>query len=147
MPSWLGGNWLGAPLLLAFCSDILFPYRSPSPRPPTPKRTRNGPETNPKQTRNGPERSQTEPNGAEMDRNEAFRGGMGGGFVGVGVRGGGGVVRGKKVTTFAALQVVRRAAAKGATLLRSLEQTQSPFFTAHKRLKHWCSLFNQQCAN
>ena len=32
------------------CSDILFPYRSPTPRPhPTP---RNGPETDPKQSRN-----------------------------------------------------------------------------------------------
>ena len=52
-------------------SDILFPYRSPSPRPhpdPTqhpdtdPKRTRNRPETDPK-------RSQTESNGPETDRN------------------------------------------------------------------------------
>ena len=71
-------------------SDILFPYRSPSPRPqpdPTqhpekePKRTRNRGETEP----NGAE---TEPNGAEMDRNQAFRGGTGGGFVGVGGVGG-----------------------------------------------------------
>ena len=80
--SFTGRGWL---------SDILFPYRSPSPRPhpdPTqhpevhPKRTQNRPETEP----NGAE---TEPNGAEMERNQAFRGGTGGGFVGVG--GGGGL--------------------------------------------------------
>ena len=64
-------------------SDILFPYRSSSPRP-HPHPTQH-PETDPKQTRNG---TQTEPNGAEMDRNQAFRGGMGGGFVGVGGVGG-----------------------------------------------------------
>ena len=63
-------------------SDILFPYRSPSPRPhpdPTqhPKRTRNRPETEP----NGPE---TDRNGAEMDRNQALWGGTAGGFVGMG---------------------------------------------------------------
>ena len=57
-------------------SDMIFPYRRPSPQPhpdPTqhpvsdPKRTRNGPETDPKQ-------SQTEPNGAETDRNGAEMG-------------------------------------------------------------------------
>ena len=76
-----------------YVSDILFPYGSPSPRPHpdptptppnTPKRTRNGPETEP----NGAKRTRTEPNGAEMDRNQAFRGGMGGGFAGVGGVGG-----------------------------------------------------------
>ena len=75
-------------------SDILFPYRSPSPRPhPDPTQH---PETEPKRSQTEPKRSQTEPNGAktepngaEMDRNQAFRGGTGGGFVGVG--GGGGL--------------------------------------------------------
>ena len=54
-----------------FCSDILFPYRSPSPpTPPRPHPTpRNGPETGPKQTRNGAKRSQTDPNGAKRSRN------------------------------------------------------------------------------
>ena len=61
-------------------SDILFPYRSPSPQPhpdPTqhpetdPKRSQNRPETDPKRTRNGPETALA-----------------GGGFVGTG-RGGG----------------------------------------------------------
>ena len=66
-------------------SHILFPYRSPSPRPrPDPKLTQH-PETDPKQTQNGPE---TEPNGAEMDRNKAFRGGTGGGLSGCGGWGG-----------------------------------------------------------
>ena len=59
-------------------SDILFPYRSPSPRPhpdstltpPRPHPTpRNGPETDPKQTRNGARRSQTDPNRAKRSRN------------------------------------------------------------------------------
>ena len=72
-------------------SDILFPYRSPSPRPrpdPTqhpetdPKRNRNGAETAP----NGAKRSRTEPNGAETDRNRALSGGTAGGVC----RGGGG---------------------------------------------------------
>ena len=40
-------------------SDILFPYRSPSPRPhPDPTQH---PETDPKRSRNGAKRSQTEP--------------------------------------------------------------------------------------
>ena len=72
-------------------SDILFSYRSPSDRPhhdPT-QHPRNGPETDPEQTRNGAKRIRTEPNGAEMDRNQALTGGTaGGGFVGMG-RGGG----------------------------------------------------------
>ena len=43
----------------SYNSDILFPYRSPSPRPhPTP---RNAPETDLKQTRNGPKRTRNEP--------------------------------------------------------------------------------------
>ena len=55
-------------------SDILFPYRSPSPRPhpdPTqhpekdPKRTRNRPGTEP----NGAKRSQTEPKRSKRSRN------------------------------------------------------------------------------
>ena len=58
------------------------PLPDPTPTPP------NGPETDPKQTRNGAKRSRTEPNGAEMDQNSAFRGGTGGGFVGVGGLGG-----------------------------------------------------------
>ena len=77
-----------------YTSDILFPYRSPSPRPhPDPTQH---PEADPKQTRN---RAETEPNGAKSSRNgakrsrnQASRGGTGGGFVGVG--GGGGFPEG-----------------------------------------------------
>ena len=49
-----------------YTSDLLFPYRSPSPRPhPDPtQRPENGAETDPK-------RSQTEPNRPETDRNGA----------------------------------------------------------------------------
>ena len=76
-------------------SDILFPYRSPSPRPhPNPTQH---PETHPKRTQTRPETepngAETKPNGAETERNQAFRGGTGGGFVGVG---GWGVVREKE---------------------------------------------------
>ena len=70
------------------CSVVIFfslteaPLPDPTQKPETdPKRTQNRPETEPKRSRNGAE---TEPNGAEMDRNQAFRGGTGGGFVGVG---------------------------------------------------------------
>ena len=62
-------------------SDILFPYRSPSPRPhPDPtQRTRNGPKTAPETEPNGAE---TEPNGAEI---KLFGVGRAGGLSGVGV--------------------------------------------------------------
>ena len=65
-------------------SDILFPYRSPSHRshPDPTQHPRNEPETDPKRTR-------TEPNGAEMDRNQALSDGTTGGglsgWEGVGV--------------------------------------------------------------
>ena len=49
-------------------SDILFPYRSPSPRP-QPDPTQH-PEKDPKRTRN---RAETEPNGAERSRGGAKR--------------------------------------------------------------------------
>ena len=59
-------------------SDILFLYRSPSPRPhPDPTQH---PEKNPKRTRNRPE---TEPNGAKRSQNGPIRGGTcGGGYKG-----------------------------------------------------------------
>ena len=47
---------------------------------PLPDATPTPPNT-PKQTRNGAE---TEPNGSEMDRNQALAGGTAGGFVGMG---------------------------------------------------------------
>ena len=73
-------------------SDILFPYRSPSPRPhPTP---RNEPETDPKQTRNGAKRSQTDPNGAKRSRNGPKSSPLPGGVCRDG--GGGRVVREKE---------------------------------------------------
>ena len=77
-------------------SDILFPYRSPSPRPhPDPTQH---PETDPKQTRNRPETepngAETEPNGAETDRNQALSGGTAQG--GLSAWGEGGVVREKE---------------------------------------------------
>ena len=62
--------------VVIFFSRTEAPLPDPTPTPPkTPKRIRNGPETDPK-------RSQTEPNGAKMDRNQALRvglPGMGGG--------------------------------------------------------------------
>ena len=71
-------------------SDILFPYRSPYPRPhPDPtQHPETDPETDPKRSRNG----------AEMNRDRAFHGGTGGGFV----RGrwGGGVVREKRKSLY-----------------------------------------------
>ena len=64
---------------LFFCrnlgsSDILFPYLTeaplpdPTPTPPnTPKRTRNGPETDLKRTQTDPNGPETDPNGPETD--------------------------------------------------------------------------------
>ena len=71
-------------------SDILFPYRSPSPRPhprPHPDPTQH-PETDPKQTRNGAKRTR---NGAQQSRNGPKSSPFGWdsrGFVGMG---GGGI--------------------------------------------------------
>ena len=68
-------------MLVIFFSLTEAPLPDPTPTPPnTPKRT--------------PKRTEMEPNGAEMDRNQALRGGTTGGFVGVG--GVGGVVGEKK---------------------------------------------------
>ena len=80
--------WFFFRLLCAFYpSDILFPYRSPSPRPhPDPSQH---PETDPKRSRNGaetePKRSQTEPKWTEI---KFFAVGRVGGLSGYGVRGG-----------------------------------------------------------
>ena len=66
--------------VVIFFSLTEAPLPDPAPTPPnTPKRTRNGAETDPK-------RSQTDPNGAEMDRNQTLSGGTAGGVC----RGGGG---------------------------------------------------------
>ena len=59
--------------LVIFFSLTEAPLPDPTPTPP------NTPETDPEQTRNGDKRSQTEPNGAEMDRNQALSGGTAGG--------------------------------------------------------------------
>ena len=59
----------------------------PDPTPTHPKRTRNGP-------KNGAKRTQTEPNGAEMDRHQALSGGTARGVCRDG--GGVGVVREKE---------------------------------------------------
>ena len=76
-------------------SDILFPYRSPSPAPhpdPTqhpkmdPKRTRNRPETDPngpKRTRNGPKRTRNGPISSSLGWDPRGVRRDGGGFVGV----------------------------------------------------------------
>ena len=78
--------------LVIFFSLTEAPLPDPTPTPPnTPKRTRNGPRNGAKTEPNGAE---LEPNIATKDRNEAFRGGTGGGFVGV--RGVEGVVREKE---------------------------------------------------
>ena len=75
--------------LVIFFSLTEAPLPDPTPTPPnTPKRTRNRPETEPKRSQTEPNRAETEPNGAEMYRNQAFRGGTGRGFVGVGWVGG-----------------------------------------------------------
>ena len=64
------------PWLVIFFPLTEAPLPDPTPTPPnTPKRTR---ETEPKRSRNG----------AEMDRNQAFHGGTGRGFVGMGWGGG-----------------------------------------------------------
>ena len=82
-------------------SDILFPYRSPSPRPhPDPTQH---PEADPKRTQNRPE---TEPNGAKRSRNGAKRSRNGpkssfSGWDGRGVcrgRGGWGGCKGKRIS-------------------------------------------------
>ena len=79
-----------------FFSLTEAPLPDPTPTPPnTPKRTRNGPKTDPKRSQTEPNGAETEPNGAEMDRNQAFRGGTGGGFVGVGGVGG---CKGKRIS-------------------------------------------------
>ena len=76
-------------MLVIFFSLTEAPLPDPIPTPPnTLKRTRNGPETEPKRSQTEPNGAETEPNGAEMDPNQAFRGGTGGGFVGVGGVGG-----------------------------------------------------------
>ena len=76
-------------ILVIFFSLTEAPLPDLTPTPPnTPKRTRNGPKTDPKRSQTEPNGAETEPNGAEMDRNQAFRGGTGGGFVGVGWVGG-----------------------------------------------------------
>ena len=68
------------PKLVIFLSLTEAPLTDPTPTPP------NTPETDPKRTRNRPgtvpneaKRSRTEPNGAEMDRNQALSGGTAGG--------------------------------------------------------------------
>ena len=76
-PSWM----------VTFASDIFSLTEAPLPDPTQHL------ETDPKRTRNGAKRSQTDPNRAEMDRNQALSGGTAGGFVG---RGGGGVVKEKE---------------------------------------------------
>ena len=90
----------GPAMLKYYGSDILSfteaPLTDPTTTPP------NTPETDPKRTRNGPgtdpKRSQTEPKGAEMDRNQALSGGTAGGvFVGMG-RGGG--CKGKRISLY-----------------------------------------------
>ena len=61
---------------MLFFSLTEAPLTDPTPTPP------NTPETDPKRTRNRPETepNRTEPNGAEMDRNQALSGGTVGGF-------------------------------------------------------------------
>ena len=78
------------PFLVIFVSLTKAPLPDPTPTPPNiPKRTRNGPKTDPKRSQTEPNGAKTEPNGAEMDRNQAFRGGTGGGVCRG--RGGGGL--------------------------------------------------------
>ena len=79
--------------VVIFFSLTEAPLPDPTPTPPnTPKRTRNGAETEPKRSQTEPKRSQTEPKWTEI---KLFGvGGTGGGVVGVG--GGGGVVREKR---------------------------------------------------
>ena len=81
----------GQPFLRTTPSPLLWrALKKPlSPTPPRPHPTpRNGPETDPKQTRNGAKWSRTEPNRAEMDRNQALSGGTAGKFVRMGGVGG-----------------------------------------------------------
>ena len=87
---------------MIFFSLTEAPLPDPTPTPPnTPKRTRNGPETDPKQSQTEPNGAETEPNGAETEPNGAeteprsnFSGwDRWGGCWG---RGGGGVVREKE---------------------------------------------------
>ena len=80
--------------IVIFFSLTEAPLPDPTPTPPnTPKRTRNGPETDPKRSQtepNGPERSQTEPKCTEI---KPFRVGQPGGLSGWG---GGGGCKGKR---------------------------------------------------
>ena len=83
--------------IVIFFSLTEAPLPDPTPTPPnTPKRTRNGPKTDPKRSQTEPNGAKTEPNGAEMDRNQAFRGGTGGGLCRGG--GGGGGCKGKRMS-------------------------------------------------
>ena len=79
-----------------FASDILFPYRSPSPRthPDPTQRTRNGAETEPKRSRTEPKRSRNGPK-------SSFSRWDGRGFVGVGRVGG---CKGKRKSLHFAVQ-------------------------------------------
>ena len=61
-----------AAMLVIFFSLTEAPLTDPTTTPP------NNPETDPKRGTD-PKRSQTEPNGAEMDRNQALSGGTAGG--------------------------------------------------------------------
>ena len=84
--------------------NLLFPYRSPSPRPypdPTqhpetdPKQTRNSPETEPKRSETDPKRTETEPKWTEIEGVGRPGGGGLSGWLGGGV----GVVREKEKIT------------------------------------------------
>ena len=80
--------------VVIFFSFAEAPLPDPTPTPPnTPKRTRNGAETEPKRSQTEPNGPETGRNGAEMDRNQAFWGGTSRGFFGMG---GGGGCRGKR---------------------------------------------------
>ena len=88
--------WSSETSIVIFFSLTEAPLPNPTPTPPNlPKRTRNGAETDPKRSQTEPNGAETEPNGAEMDRNQAFRAGTGGGFVGVGGVGG---CKGKRIS-------------------------------------------------
>ena len=88
-PLWQPGLYNDTNIVIFF-SLAQAPLPDPTPTPSnTPKRTRNGPEKEP----NGAKRTRTEPNGAEMDRNQAPSGGTAGGCRD---GGGWGVVREKE---------------------------------------------------
>ena len=85
-----GGNTLGL-IPGSFPNIVIFFSLTEAPLPdPTPT-----PETEPKQSRNGAKRTQSEPNGAEMNRNQALSSGTAGGAC----RDGGGLQGKKKITT------------------------------------------------